>query len=172
MAIQSIASCCWIVALKLPVHFNWRLELHPILVHFAVALLCFAFFLDAIAWLFKSPSARSAAFYALLAGTFATVLSVMSGLVTPEAREHERPGANFRLDAFTLIRFFSGRLVEVHKHWGFVLLALVVLWSVLRVVAQFRPHRWQGVAMGISVLALLALVITGYYGGDLVYGGR
>lgn len=156
------------------IHFNWRLELHPILVHFPIALLCFAFFLDGVAWLWKSQSARSAALYALVVGAAATILSVLSGLVTPEAREHE--GHELLRGTFDLQwlrdRFFTGRLVEVHKHCGYVLLVLVMLWLVVRLVAHVRPRRWQDLAIGVGVLALIALVFTGYYGGDLVYGRR
>jgi putative membrane protein len=155
--------------------FNWPVELHPILVHFPIALLCFAFALDLAAWVWKSQPARSAALYSLTTGAVATLLAVLSGLVTPEAREHERRALlQGAADAprLSLQRFFSGRLVEVHKHWGYVLLALVVVWLIARLAAHRRPARWQGVAMGAGVLALIALLITGYYGGDLVYGRR
>ncbi len=151
-------------------HFNWPVELHPVLVHFPIALLCFAFFLDVAAWLWKSQSARIAAGYALAAGAITTVLSVLSGLATPEARERE--GRELLRGSFSLHGFFSGRLVEVHKHWGYILLALVILWLIIRLAAQVRSARWHGLAMGVGVLALIALVLTGYYGGDLVYGRR
>jgi uncharacterized membrane protein len=141
-----------------------------VLVHFPVALLFFAFFLDVIAWRWKSQSARMAALYSLVAGVVGTALSVASGLVTPEASERE--GGQLLGGSLSLHNFFSGRLVEVHKHWGYVLLALVVLWLAVRVLVHMRPPRWQGLAMSIGLLALIALLLTGYYGGDLVYGRR
>ena len=73
----------------MPFHFNWQVELHPVIVHFAVGLLCFALLLDAIGAIWKSQSARLAALYCLIGGTVATVLSVVSGKITPEARERE-----------------------------------------------------------------------------------
>lgn len=154
----------------MPFHFNWPVELHPVLVHFPIALLCFAFVLDVAARLWKSQSARIAALYALAAGAATTVLSVLSGLMTPEAREGE--GRELLGRPFSLHGFFSGRLVEVHKHWGYILLALVILWLIVRLAAQVRSSRWDGLAMAVGVLALIALVLTGYYGGDLVYGRR
>ncbi|HEV2282032.1 MAG TPA: DUF2231 domain-containing protein [bacterium] len=156
------------------VRFDWPVELHPMLVHFSIALLCFAFFLDVVAGPRGSQSARTAALYSLIAGAVATAVSLLSGLITPEAREREGRGAAEGLTAhgFSLQRFFSGRLVEVHKHWAYVLLALVIVWLTVRVAAEGRPVRWQRIATGIGVLALIALVATGYYGGDLVYGRR
>jgi uncharacterized membrane protein len=154
----------------LPLQFNWRVELHPVLAHFPIALLFLAFLLDGIGWVWKSQAPRIAAFYCLVAGAIGTVLTVISGLLTPEARERE--GGALQGAPLSLRTFFSGRLVEVHKHWGYVLLALVVLWLAARVLAQVRPPRWRGLAMSISVLVMIALIMTGYYGGDLVYGRR
>jgi uncharacterized membrane protein len=158
----------------LAVRLNWPVELHPMLVHFSIALLCFAFFLDVVAWLRGSQSARTAALYSLIAGAVATTVSLLSGLITPEAREREGRGALEGLGrhGFSLQRFFSGRLVEVHKHWAYVLLALVVVWLAVRLAAEGRAVRWHRLATGVGVLALIALVATGYYGGDLVYGRR
>lgn len=156
------------------IRINWPVELHPMVVHFSIALLCFALFLDVVAWTRGSESARIAALYALIGGAAATALSVLSGLITPESREREGRGALQGLGAhsFSLQRLFSGRLVEVHKHWGYVLLALVVVWLVLRVAAQRRAMKWNATTAGVAVLTVIALVVTGYYGGDLVYGRR
>jgi uncharacterized membrane protein len=155
------------------VRINWPVELHPMLVHFSIALLCFAFLLDLGAWLWRSQPARVAALYSLAGGAAATVLSVLSGLITPEAREHE--DHEFRglvqQHTFSLQRFFGGRLVEVHKHWAYVLLALVVVWVLVRLGARGR-RAWQGLALAVGALAMIVLVLTGYYGGDLVYGRR
>jgi uncharacterized membrane protein len=152
---------------------NWPVELHPMLVHFPIALLCFAFFLDAAAWLWRSQSARIAALYSLAGGAVGTLVSVLSGLITPEASEREGEALQGAAlpQPFSLHGFFSGRLVEVHKHWGYVLLALVIVWLGVRLAAHLRS-RWQGVAMGVGVLAFIVLVLTSYYGGDLVYGRR
>ena len=155
------------------VRINWPVELHPMLVHFSIALLCFAFLLDAAAWLWRSQPSRIAASYSLAGGVIATLLSVLSGLITPEAREredHELSGL-VQQHTLSLQRFFAGRLVEVHKHWAYVLLALVALWVLVRIGARGQ-RAWQGLALAAGALAMIALVVTGYYGGDLVYGRR
>ena len=69
----------------MPFHFNWQVEVHPVIVHFAVGLLCFALLLDAIGAIWKSQSARLAALYCLIGGTVATVLGVVT------ERSHQRP---------------------------------------------------------------------------------
>ncbi|HKX18974.1 MAG TPA: DUF2231 domain-containing protein [bacterium] len=155
------------------IRINWPVELHPMLVHFSVALLCFAFFLDLAAWLWRSQPSSIAALYSLAGGAVATVLSVLSGLITPEAREredHELSGL-LQQHTFSLQRFFTGRLVEVHKHWAYLLLGLVIVWVLVRVGARGR-RAGQGLALAAGALAMIVLVVTGYYGGDLVYGRR
>lgn len=155
------------------VRINWSVELHPMLVHFSIALLCFAFVLDVAAWLWRSQSSRIAALYSLAGGGVATVLSVLSGLITPEVREredHELSGL-VQQHTVSLQRFFAGRLVEGHKHWAYVLLALVIIWVLVRIGAR-RRRAWQDLALAAGALAMIVLVVTGYYGGDLVYGRR
>ena len=109
----------------MPFPFNWRVEmLHPILVHFPIALLSMALLFDVIGWVRNSSSFRSAGLYCLATGAVGTLLAVLSGLITPDAREREggaavaAPGFHFP----NLAHFFSGRRVEVHEHWGYVLL--------------------------------------------------
>lgn len=155
----------------MPIHFNWRLELHPLLVHFPIALLFMAFVFDGIGWLWKSASLRLAGLYCLVAGAVGTVLGVLSGLATPEAREREGLTA-LQHRVLSVSSFFTGRRVEVHKHWGYVLLALVVLWLAARILAYARRPDRPGMAMIAGALALAVLVATGYSGGELVYGRR
>jgi uncharacterized membrane protein len=155
---------------KMPFPFNWQVELHPVMVHFVIGLLCFAFLLDVIGVLWRAQSARLAGLYCLIGGTVGTVLSVLSGKITPEARE-QGEGEAIRRGGDFFARFFSGRRVNVHEHWGYVLLALVLLWLVMRVLAHLGKIR-PGFAMSLGVLALVVLMITGYQGGELVYRRR
>jgi len=158
----------------LPFAFNWRLELHPILVHFPVALLSVALLFDVIAWVRTSSSFRSAALYCLVAGGIGTVLAVLSGRITPEAREREGRAAIAAsgLHLPDLGHFFTGGRVEVHEHWGYVLLALVVLWVAARAAVALGKLRRPGLAMTAGALTLVVLLITGYSGGELVYRQR
>ena len=155
----------------LPLHFNWRVELHPIMVHFGVALLCLALLFDIIGAVWKSQSFRSAGLYTLVAGAVGAALSVLSGLNTPDAREREG-GSVMQAHLPAIQAFFSGRRVEVHKHWGYVLLILVVVWLAARVAVHLNHLRRPGLAMVAGVLTLIVLFITGYSGGELVYRER
>lgn len=156
------------------IHFNWRLELHPIVAHFPIALLCVALLFDLVAWAKRAPSFRSAALYCLVAGGVGTGSAVVTGLLTPEAREHEVFGglASVRNGLPGIREFFSGRLVTVHEHWGFVLLGLVGVWLAIRVVTSSRAPGRTGLSIVAGILALVVLLITGYYGGELVYRHR
>jgi len=157
--------------MSLPLHFNWRLESHPVLVHFPIALLCLAFLFDVIGILAKSQSFRSAGLYCLVAGAVGSVLAVLSGRITPEAREHGgREGVRALQSHLPLIqRLFSGRRVEIHEHWAYVLLVIVALWLAARIAVHLNRLRRQELAMVAGALALVVLLITGYYGGELVY---
>jgi len=150
--------------------FNWQVELHPVLVHFAVGLVCFAFLLDVIGGIWKSQSARLGGLYCLIGGTVGTVLSVVSGKITPESQEREG-GEALRQGGQILTGFFTGRRVNVHEHWGYLLLALVVVWLATRLLAHYDKLR-PGLALGVGALALIALFVTGYQGGELVYRRR
>jgi uncharacterized membrane protein len=159
----------------LSLHFNWRVEAHPVLVHFPIALLCLAFVFDAIGLVRHSGSFRSAGLYCLVTGAIGAALAVLSGWITPEAREGEgREGLAGGLHPHlpSISRFFSGRLVQVHEHWGYVLLAMVVLWLAARAGAELNKSRRPGLAMVAGAVALAVLFITGYYGGELVYRER
>jgi len=145
--------------------------LHPIMVHFGVALLCLALLFDIVGAVWRSESFRSAGLYTLVAGAVGTALSVLSGLVTPEAREREG-GDVVQAHLSVIQAFISGRRVEVHKHWGYVLLAVVILWLAARIAVHLNQLRRPGLAMIAGVLTLIVLFITGYYGGELVYRER
>ena len=158
----------------MPFPFDWRVELHPILVHFPVALLSMALLFDVIGWVRNSSSFRSAGLYCLAAGAVGTVLAVLSGLITPDARER-KGGAAVAAPRFhvpDLAHFFSGRRVEVHEHWGYVLLVLVVLWLAARVALALGRLRRPGLALSAGAVTCIALLITGYLGGELAYRQR
>jgi uncharacterized membrane protein len=158
----------------LPFPFNWRVELHPVLVHFPVALLSMALLFDVIGWVRPTSSFRSAGLYCLIAGALGTVLAVLSGRITPEAREREGRVATAvsGLHLPDVAHFFTGRRVEVHEHWGYVLLALVVLWVAARVALALGRLRRPVWAMTAGALTCVVLLITGYLGGELVYRQR
>jgi uncharacterized membrane protein len=149
-------------------------ELHPIVVHFPVALLSMALVFDVIGWMRASSSFRSAGLYCLVAGALGTILAVVSGLITPDARERGRGAAAAArgMHLTNLAHFFTGRRVEVHEHWGYILLALAVLWVAVRVALALGTLRRPGIAMIAGVLTCIALLITGYLGGELVYRQR
>ena len=158
----------------MPSAFNWRLELHPVLVHFPVALLSVALLFDIIGFGRRSSSLTAAGLYCLIAGAVGTVLAVLSGRMTPEAREREGRAAvaapGLHLPDFG--HFFAGGRVQVHEHWGYILLAVVALWVAARLAVAVRKLDRPWVAMTAGVLTFAVLVITGYSGGELVYRER
>ena len=158
----------------MPFPFNWRVELHPILVHFPVALLSMALLFDVVGWARKSSSFRIAGLYCLAAGAVGTVLAVLSGRITPDAREREGGAALAApgLHLPDLAHFLAGRRVEVHEHWGYILLALVVLWVAARAALAVGRLRRPGLAMIAGALTFAVLLATGYSGGELVYRQR
>jgi hypothetical protein len=103
------------------------------------------------------------------------VLAVLSGRLTPEAREGEGRGelaAAVQGHLPSIQSFFSGRRVTVHEHWGYVLLALVIVWLAIRLAVHLNALRRPLLAVVAGILTVVVLLITGYSGGSLVYRER
>ena len=60
--------------------------------------------------------------------------------------------------------------MEVHKHWGYVL--VILEWLAARVAVHLKQVCRPGLAMIAGVLTTTVLFITGYSDGELVYRER
>jgi len=138
-------------------------QIHPILVHFPIALLIIAVFVDMILLLIKRDlSARQClpmvALSVLLLGTLSAYLAAFFGDIAKD-------------NAISL-GFPSGPL-EIHETMATITMVIFSLYSLLRLLALWRKYPLRGamgwLAMIPGILGLILLIITAYYGGELVY---
>ena len=128
---------------------------HPILVHFPIALLVLSVATDLIAFFTNVESLRSTAWWALVGAASGGVVTVAAGVfdmrrATLEEEVHHR----------------------VHRHMkvGFVLLAVVVGLTIWHWTAFTRPGLpVTAIYLDCAVLAVALAGFQGWLGGELVY---
>ncbi|MFQ5583136.1 MAG: DUF2231 domain-containing protein [Calditrichia bacterium] len=131
--------------------------LHPVIVHFAIALLSTAIVLDLLYLLSGKEQFRQVSKYLLIAGTLSAVGAVLSG--------------NHEVQSIQKIPEFE-QLIESHQTSGTWTMWIFIAVTILRFVFEkFRffskPLKWIYYLLG--VIALVFLFRTGFLGGEMVY---
>ena len=130
-------------------------SVHPIVVHFPIALLLSAVAVDGLALLLKRPALHRVALWNLCLGTLGAAAAVWTGLEAEETAKHS---------------FEIWQVMTLHKRLGITTLILGVLASGLRLLTrdQLSPRR-----RALAYVLMLAMASTvaygGYLGGRLVY---
>lgn len=129
--------------------------LHPMVVHFPIALLSTAILFQVLEALLKRDFFREAALWLLSLGMLGAVVAIVTGILQEEAVEAAG---------------VPEHAIERHETAAF---ATVAVFAVLWTMRRFRGRRWVPTHPAIaSVLALAGLIllgVTGYLGGSLVY---
>lgn len=129
--------------------------MHPIFVHFTIALTSASLAFDALGFFFDKPSLTAAGGWALFGSAVMTLMTISTGLSSSTRAPIEEGEARSFLRAhMALGLIFYGLLVAV-TFWR------IALW-----------RNGQGVSwLYLTSLAVVALVMTiqGYLGGELVY---
>jgi len=128
-------------------------RLHPLLLHFPIALLVVAAGLETIRWVAgkrEAPSPTAAG--CLLIGTAMALLSVWAGW---ELAEHEGE---------------AGQLVELHRWTAIATLALAVLASIALMLRRWKGRDWTGAHVGLTLLAAVMVAVSGHFGAEMVWG--
>ncbi|HLZ34571.1 MAG TPA: DUF2231 domain-containing protein [Nitrospira sp.] len=129
--------------------------IHPMLVHFPIALLSASVFFDLLAQRWRPEECRTAGLYTLVLGLAGALVSVVSGAMAEEAVEHSG---------------VPKRVLEIHETLGFATFWLFTGLFGLRVTAWFgwtKERRLVSLALGLTGVAVL--LVASYYGGSLVY---
>lgn len=129
--------------------------IHPIVVHFPIALLCVGVAFDALAPRWPTGGLRETSLYCLLAGVMSAALAVVTGGMEEELAE--RAGA-------------PESVLELHESLGTVTLVVFFVLLGLRLAMQWG---WikdiRSLTLGLGVIGIVILALTGYWGGELVY---
>lgn len=132
-------------------------HLHPMIIHFPIALLIVGFMADLIGAITKREFYSKAGFYLLLLGTAGVVAGYFSG--------------NFAGEGLAEGGALKAAL-EVHEDAAELALWLALATSVVR-IGLVVTKRYAGALRWIPVvmffLSVLAIARTGYYGGQLVF---
>ncbi len=129
--------------------------MHPIFVHFTIALTSASLVFDALGFFFNKPSLTAAGAWTLVGSTVMTLLTISTGLTSATRAPVEEGAARSFLRAhMALGLIFFGLLVAI-TFWR------VSLWQSERSVS------W----LYLASLAIVSLIMTiqGYLGGELVY---
>lgn len=131
-------------------------HLHPMLVHFPISLVIVGFLADLILIIYKKELWLSdAGFYLLIAGTLGAVIAVTSGALFTTELSGE-----------------AGEIRETHELMAWITLAILVIASAFRIIMKIRKvkqERLRALSLLFYGLGALAVSITGFYGGTLVY---
>ena len=127
-------------------------SVHPLIVHFPIALLLTAVALDAAAFILKRPGLYRVALWNLALGTLAAAAAVWSGLRAEDIAKHS---------------FDIWQVMEQHEKLGITTLSIAAVVTVWRLIRRDALRPWE---RALTLALLLALVGTLAYGAHL--GGR
>ena len=126
--------------------------IHPMLVHFPIALLFASVALDWIGYWLKHPNLTRAGFYTLVLSAFAAGIAALSG------PDHATGDSSVPA------------LLAAHQTWASMTVALAVAMVAARFLTTRGLRGGWALLYLVSTLALLVAVsLTGYFGGEMTY---
>ena len=129
--------------------------IHPIVVHFSISLLSMSVAFDALASRWPTGGLREASLYSLLAGVMSAALAVATGGMEEDLAK--RAGA-------------PESVLDLHESLGTVTLVVFVVLLGLRLAMQWGwLKEIRSLTLGLGVIGIVTLALTGYWGGELVY---
>lgn len=131
-------------------------HLHPMLVHFPIALVMVGFLAEIISLFIKKQKCLSfAGFWLLLLGTLAAVAAYLTG----EFLTGEMTGG-------------AGEIKEIHELFAAITLWTLVAGSIFRLYLKFSGKentQLKWLAFALYAVSAISVSITGFYGGTLVF---
>jgi uncharacterized membrane protein len=130
-------------------------NIHPLFVHFPIALIIMVFVFDLISVITRKKAMLTAAHILTAFAVAGAALSVITGLIAEESVWH--PEA-------------AHELLELHETVGIIILSLAVVLLIFRLALRDKllgSLGWIAVLIGLAASALAGY--TGYLGGEIVY---
>ena len=137
-------------------------SIHPLIVHFPIALLLTATALDGLALIARRPQLHRVALWNLCLGTLAAAVTVLTGLQAGAIAKHS---------------FEIWEVMELHEHLGITTLILSLGVCAFRLWKRDQLSRRARLATLAAMLSMASTLTYGaYLGGRMVYefgvGGR
>lgn len=129
--------------------------IHPMVVHFPIALLSTAVLFDLLARRWRPEEFRIAGLYTLVLGLAGALVAVISGHMAEEVVEHSS---------------VPKQVLELHETLGFAtfwIFAGLLGWRTVIWLGWISERPVISVALGLGGVAVL--LVASYYGGSLVY---
>ena len=128
---------------------------HPIFVHFPIALLLTALFIETLALIFRRVSWHMISLWTCSLGALGAAAAVLTGRQAAVAAKHS---------------YEIGEIMELHEHLGYVILALVSLVTIWRLVRKDSLSiRTRWVVWSVLAVACGTMVFSANLGGRMVY---
>jgi uncharacterized membrane protein len=131
-------------------------HIHPMLVHFPIALVVFGFIADVASLYFKKEAFLSKmGTYLLIVGTLSALATWLSGVLFTA----EMSGS-------------AGQVKETHELFAFITIIILVITATLRLyllIGKKDNSNLKWVAFILYGLATISVSLTGFFGGTLVY---
>ena len=131
-------------------------HIHPMLVHFPIALVAVGFIADAAAvFIKKEPCLSKLGFYLLITGTLAAITVLCSGIFFTS----EMSGS-------------AGEIKSLHELFAWITVVTLLVTSALRIMLVITHKEASGlkwIAFVFYGLAAVSVGLTGFFGGTLVY---
>ncbi len=132
-------------------------HLHPMIVHFPIALLIFGLLADSVGLFFKKDFFSKAGFYLMIFGTLGVVAAYISGNLAGEGVTEAGP---------------LKQALETHEGAAELSVWIMAIAAVAR-ISFVALKKYTGIlkwtAFALFLLGVLSIARTGYYGGELVY---
>ena len=133
-------------------------NLHPIFVHFTVALLIISTALFVIAKIlkgrFENKALLNAAYVNLWIGSLITIVTVAMGIYAYYTVQHDSP---------------SHAAMTDHRNWAFITSAVFILPLILSIINYRKKEHYNFSFIAILIVASGLLLTTAYKGGEVVY---
>lgn len=130
-------------------------NLHPLVVHFPIALIIMVFVFDLISVLTKNKSILTASHILTVFAVAGAAVSVITGLIAEESIWHPQA---------------AHELLETHETVGIIILSLASVLLIFRLALREKllgRLGWIAVLIGLVGFGLVGY--TGYLGGEIVY---
>lgn len=130
--------------------------LHPMVVHFPIALLVTAVVFEALALWRRSERLRTTSLDMLVVGVLSAGVAIVTGHMAEEAAE--RAG-------------IPEQVLELHETPAFVAFWIFLALLGLRLAIRRELVREKPVlSLALGLAGVMVLLVASYFGGDLVYG--